>query len=678
LLIRHGADMTAKAAGGTPLEKAVTHENVKLINVFLSAGQELDIKSLVRLGKTSEVAKILKDQPWLVKPPNDFLNTAAWNGNMELVKLLLSHGADPNYDKGSRWRSGRSTALSSAIMGSHYEMTKLLFDHGATPEVSAYIGKMDVSLIHYTVSQRDLRFMRLVLSHGADVNTWGSWGKLTPLHVAVRMNDLERVKLLLEYKANINADTGDGATPLFFAALNGHKELCEFLLSEGALLDFFSACALGKGAEVEKMLINTPGLASTPDKRIHREPIFYAVMGEIPEVVELLLNRGANVNARGPDYSQGNLTVYASSTAWKVNVGETPLHAAGRATNSAAIARLLVDSGADVEARDNDGETPLHLALEHGNEKVARILLDAKADVNAETKHGWTPLTKAIHSCPNMLRPLLDRSPTKKTINDAFGAVHVSERKDEFVTLLLDHGGVPDFCSSCILGFRDRVAEFLKTDPSLARAPRGENAKRAPLYLVAEHGHAGIVKLLVTSGAELDAPKGADAPLHIAARNGHLNVVTVLLAVGADVNMKNYAGLTALHQAAKGGHTDIIEFLLAHKAKLLAGDSHGASAIHKAAESGALDAVKFLIEKGIPVDAKDKYDRTPLHKASARGQVEMTALLLSLGADTTAEDYQGKTPLETATGRMYYRHPDLQKNRENVAKLLRKQGDSKK
>lgn len=102
-------------------------------------------------------------------------------------------------------------------------------------------------------------------------------------------------------------------------------------------------------------------------------PLFWAGYGQKdPRIVELLLDRGANVRARN-------------------GYGQTPLHVAAQYGGEAQI-RTLLDRGAEIEARDRFGETPLHKVTERSGIEQMRCLVSRGADVNARTKTGQTPL----------------------------------------------------------------------------------------------------------------------------------------------------------------------------------------------------------------------------------------------------------------------------------------------
>src|SRR5262249_47323901 len=122
VLIKNGTNLKAKSAAGTPLEYAVSQRNFPIIDLLLQAGEKLDIEALVSLGKTDEVAAILKEKPWLAKAPRKLLHSACEEGNLELARLLLKHGADPNLDYGFSNVFGVYSPLSSAVTRGHFEI----------------------------------------------------------------------------------------------------------------------------------------------------------------------------------------------------------------------------------------------------------------------------------------------------------------------------------------------------------------------------------------------------------------------------------------------------------------------------------------------------------------------------------------------------------------------------
>ena len=116
--------------------------------------------------------------------------------------------------------------------------------------------------------------------------------------------------------------------------------------------EIYDAVVQGNLGKVKNLLANKPELVNIKDSEWKWTPLFWAAQKGHKDVVELLIAKGADVNAKG-------------------EYGNTPLH---RATSRKEIAELLIANGADINARDYEGDTPLDIALRKGNEDVAELL----------------------------------------------------------------------------------------------------------------------------------------------------------------------------------------------------------------------------------------------------------------------------------------------------------------
>jgi ankyrin repeat protein len=273
---------------------------------------------------------------------------------------------------------------------------------------------------------------------------------------------------------------------------------------------------------------------------------------------------------------------------------ETPLHLAAQSNEN--MVKLLLSKGAEVDAKDDDGMTPLHMAAWKGEKAVVALLLSHGAEVNAGNKHGTTPLHYAA---------------------DFDGYKDLADRKG-VVELLVSHG---------------------------AEVNAKDNIGLTPLHEAAFEGNKAVVELLLARGADVNAKNDKDStPLHLAAEYG-CKVVELLLAHGAQVTAKDKFGATPLHCAARGGHKDVAELLLSNKADINAKDGDGNTPLHRAASSGVGNVMNLLLFKNADLNARNNRGFTPLHGAAQFGRTIEIGLLLARGADVNARDNNGYTPL---------------------------------
>jgi hypothetical protein len=175
-----------------------------------------------------------------------------------------------------------------------------------------------------------------------------------------------------------------------------------------------------------------------------------------------------------------------------------------------------------------------------------------------------------------------------------------------------------------------------------------------PLHCAAHLGGAGVARLLIAAGAEVNAPGSeGKTPLHYASY-GQAELVKILLRAGAKAEVATLQGFTPLHTAAECGYTTIVKKLVKAGANIDArgnfrGDNCGWTPLHRAARKGRAETVKILIGAGANKDAVTSRGATPLHMAAASGSEETVRFLLRAGANKEARDINGDTPRKVAT-----------------------------
>lgn len=418
------------------------------------------------------------------------------------------------------------------------------------------------------VKNKDRETVRALLKQKADVNTPGGDGA-TALHWAVRWDDVETTDLLLRAGADVDAANDYGVTPLWLACVNRSVPVVKKLLAAGA--DPNAATSMGEtalmtcahtGSADAVVALLEHGASNINAKEVSRgqTALMWAAQGH-PEVVQVLLERGADVTAR------------TETRRLLVSLG-------GRGPNGAGELEL-------------GGFTPLLFAARQGDVESARLLLDAGADVNETASEGASVLVVASFSGHGKLAAfLLDRGADPNAAGAGYAPLHTAVLRGdlELVKALLAH----------------------KADPNIrltkgSRVPRSSNwwtlpgslAGATPFLLAANYAEAGIMRVLAANGADPLLPlQDGTTPLMAAAgalwtqpgaspvdRHGRavsVEVADALMAderpnweaaqlaleLGNNVNATNRTGNTALHAALYRAFSTVIELLVEHGGSL--------------------------------------------------------------------------------------------------------------
>ncbi len=276
-----------------------------------------------------------------------------------------------------------------------------------------------------------------------------------------------------------------------------------------------------------------------------------------------------------------------------------------RGQDTVAVRKLLDEDAELAKGKDYSDSTPLHHAAAFGNLETLKLLLNSGADVNAKNRLEGTPLHWAVRNHEKM-GLLLDHG------------AHINDKTQD--------GSTPLYLASRRRDSPSVLRLLLKkgANPNLATLNG-----RTPLMAAAGDGNVVAMRLLLAKRADATALSGSGAGTLIdAARSRNLEAVRLLLRHGADVKVETKRKQTALAIAAQQGAEDIVKLLLEKGAHADGQDYRGYSPLMWAAYSETMPAgiVKTLLDKGADAGVSGEGE-TPRTLASKRGDNEVARLL---------------------------------------------------
>lgn len=385
-----------------------------------------------------------------------------------------------------------------------------------------------------------------------------------------------------------------------------------------------------------------------------------AITRKMYDIASMLVTKGADLNTHGPRYGFTPLhetvdyvrTVYAvpASNAEQVSSNwqppdlghDLPPMDSSIMKNKVKLAELLIAHGADVNAGNNNGYTPLHRA---GSVELAEILIRHGAKVNAMDFANSTPLYNAIHISKALVELLIANGADVNNIDKSGNTpLHIAlyQRRADIAGLLISRGAdvnIKDRDGWTLLemALQSKNAEFAKLlMANGAKASASNRPESANLDLAINTSDLSLVETMLKNG---EMKKASRSPLFAAVAGKQKEMVELLLRYGADVNTGVKEGSPLLLTVRD---KDILKLLLEHGADPNVKDRKGDSLLWYVCYDSEL--AELLLRRGADINIKNRHGRTVLHLASRYARDEVVKWLLTHGANVNAVDDDGLTP----------------------------------
>ena len=432
------------------------------------------------------------------------------------------------------------TALHLAAQQDAY-LTQKVISHGLHPDEPNVEGETPLML---AIMAENIETAKVLLKQGADVNAINDTDE-TPLHYAARHNKNDSItQLLLRRKANIEAVNKSGMTALYISVLQGNDIVCRHLLEAGANVHASKPegwTALHYLAMRGDLTCMEPLLSHAgADVEVFYNPNHFGSQSSIAydtsskrkiALVKLLLDRGADINAKSRGFTALNLAVLSCQDllvttllAHNASAQDTSLVCLNWGLGTENLEQLL-RGGAMIEARDSrHRKTALIWAAETGSSAAIKVLLDCGADVNAQDEQSLSALRYAA-----------------------------ANARTEIVQLLLERGADPE------------LADWGGKTPLIAVGWGRPFSLGGRFYNPSPADRERTASLLIDAGAKSSATDySGGAAIHYAAQNGYLELLKSLHCKGNCSLTSMWQGKSALDLAIEQGHTSIAKYLKRH------------------------------------------------------------------------------------------------------------------
>lgn len=480
LVLNYGKDINQTGdedIGG--LYQAIKHNNIKAVKFFIENNANVEIATFD--GTTPLVLAIEENKP-------------------KIVELLIKEGKANIY--GVYAKETEKYPIYCAVKNKNLNMIKILLNNNFDLKRESYI-------LSYAMENSDENIVKYLVENGADMYSY----EITALYQAVLNLNPKLVEYFLDKGASIEKAGGtDVYGNIMMAAagskFNNNKNISAVDLK---LLESLSQ----NSAKITQMIIDKVDKKLINDSLEGKTPLIIAVGNSYIDTAKILIENGANINAVDIEgwsalsyaVNNGDIEIAKLLLTNKAKIkGELLLAIKSPIAESRIdMIKLLIDNKANINYADDDGFTPLNIAIETGDMELTKFLIKNGANVNSLMQDGVSLIGYAI-----------------------------AQNNMDLLQILIENGANVNYTG-------------------------GDSWANTPLHTASRLGLDNVVRILLTRNADINAvDMHGNTALHTAALNSQLSVVKLLLEKNPNLDIQNKVGNTALHLAVISGNIDIV------------------------------------------------------------------------------------------------------------------------
>lgn len=526
------------------LAKTLTYDQARMLKLFI----------LNRSKKPSVTDKY--DYLYFVWPGDNYrtrfsfsqtpLHLASDRGQIGLVRLFLESGANV-----TDINRGGKIPLHLAVRSGSFESVKLLIENGSDVNTKDSNDNLPINEAFFLKKDIAKNMVKFLVENGSDVNTANVYNNTPLILCAVWNLDSSIAKILIEGGADINFVNDIGNTALHESILRDNKELATFLTE----LD-----------EIDISIRNNK----------NDTPLSILMKGDVEKIKWFADKLDPNISD---------------------DEGNTPLHLAAELGSSKEIVDFFIEKGAGVDLKNDDGNSPLMVALERKNKETSLALIKNKAGLYEKNKRGNVIMYKLLeHANTDFIEKMFD---------------FYSEGE-----LPVDADGNGPLNYAIETNKLDMVEFIAQKYPS--EIDKTNDKDETVLHIASKNSNDKVVNILANLTKNLDKKdRNDETALHVAIRSASLESAKNLIDAGANVNIANMQDQVPIVLAMEMGNEEIF------------------NALSKA--------------KDIDLGVKNRLGDTPLHAAVRLNNQYAVETLVKIGADTSIKNKEGSNPKELAT-----------------------------